>query len=319
MGNTEPTQRAAKPVAGQGWQDGKLFEVPAIELVAPPKKRRRKSKDEPREFGSWTLDKLTILDQYLKMYRRVAGSGTYIDAFAGEGTARINGADVPGSPIRALDSGSFRTLKFIELDDEVRSALGLRLAGHKWTKRCEVLPGDANQVIKKLLGDDAIERDRPCFAFLDPNSTQLDWATVEALAGYKELVEGTKLCKVELWILFNEQQAIQRLWPRDKSGLPTTAHVLDRVMGGRAAWLDLWNDRCGPQWLVHRYRERLRALGYSHVNMQQIIDPATHRPQYWMLHATDHKAAVSFMRWAKRTSSIVYRTEAFPGLDVNDN
>jgi three-Cys-motif partner protein len=292
--------------ASHEWEDQPLFEH---EATAGPKVKKRPGSrtNEPREFGIWTLDKLTILEKYFKMYRKVAGSGTYIDAFAGEGLALIDKVNVPGSPIRALDSGSFRSLKFVEMDRRKAAALRIAVAANRNAGKCEVIEGDAN-----------VDVGRPCFAFLDPDSTQLNWSTVVALAAYKQLNEEAKSCKIELWILFNEHQAIRRLWPRDKRNLPAHAHVLDRVMGERDAWIDLWDEKHGASWLVHRYVERLRRLGYVHVHMQQISDPSTGRAQYWMVHASDHDAAASLMRWAKRSSSISYNKETLPGLGLND-
>lgn len=61
------------------------------------KLRLRPSRDttiELREFGGWTLKKLSVLDYYLKQYRRVAGGGTYIDGFAGQGSLAIRGVAV---------------------------------------------------------------------------------------------------------------------------------------------------------------------------------------------------------------------------------
>lgn len=40
---------------------------------------------EVREFHGWTLDKLEVFENYLTLYRRVAGGGAFIDAFAGTG------------------------------------------------------------------------------------------------------------------------------------------------------------------------------------------------------------------------------------------
>lgn len=56
--------------------------------------RLRRSTDatiELREFGEWTLEKLKVLELYLKQYRRVAGNGTYIDGFAGQGSVAVAG------------------------------------------------------------------------------------------------------------------------------------------------------------------------------------------------------------------------------------
>lgn len=300
---------------GPAWEEQRLFDVPLVQS-APKRRRRRTGAVEAREFGGWTLDKLQILQQYFKMYRRVAGSGTYIDAFAGGGTARINGQLVDGSPKIAVNSGAFKRLFLIDVDSKLTTTLTTELATHKHNDRCTVICGDSNVEIGRLLDSGTIDPTKPCFAFLDPNSTQLAWSTIEALARYKTMGEATGECKVELWILFNEQQAIQRLWPRDKSNLPPFAAVLDRVMGERAAWLDLWSAGRGPQWLVRRDADRLRELGYRNVALQQILDPSSGRAQYWMVHASDHDAAMSLMRWAKRTSSISYSTEPFAGMDL---
>lgn len=43
-------------------------------------RRARDPVTEFREFHGWTLDKLDVFDTYLKLYRRVAGGGAYIDA-----------------------------------------------------------------------------------------------------------------------------------------------------------------------------------------------------------------------------------------------
>lgn len=303
-------------VTDPGWTEQPLFDAGVSAPLTAPKPRRRAAKPEdPREFGGWSLDKLTILQKYLKMYRRVAGSGTYIDGFAGEGVAKIGGVIRPSSAQIALESGAFRQLFLVELNTTLASRLEARVAEHREANRCFVLPGDCNTVIvDQLLSGEVVDRSRPCFAFLDPDSTQLSWSTVDALARYKIHNPEQKACKIELWILFNEYQAIQRLWPRDKGRLPPFAETLDRVMGDRAAWLDLWEQGKSAAWLVGRYRDRLVELGYRRVHQQQIIDPSTGRPQYWMVHATDHDAAASFMKWAKRSSSISMHNEPLPGF-----
>lgn len=47
-----------------------------------------------------------------------------------------------------------------------------------------------------------------------------------------------------------------------------------------------------------------------------ILDPKTCRPQYHMIHASDHPRAFEFMRWAERKSS-PYAGEklALPGME----
>lgn len=279
-----------------------------------------------RQFHGWTIDKLEILRLYLcGGYRRIAGGGTYIDGFAGQGQGEYRGAVHDGSAAIAATSDAFRTLYLIERDPGSHALLRQHLdqLPPRYRDRCDLRPpADCNVAIPALLDAGAIDRTKPCFAFLDPNSTELAWSTIERLAGYKTLRDHPDHprkpieCKVELWILLNTHQAIYRLWPDDRERYPDTmsADTLDRLMGDRAAWWDLWQSGQKRQALVQRYCERLRELGYTYAIPQPIIDPQTRRVQYTMVHATDHPSAIGLMRWAKRQTGRVYAS-SLPGLD----
>jgi three-Cys-motif partner protein len=303
-----------------------LFDQPAP-VPRPPRRKFRRAKDasiELREFGGWTLSKLTVLRLYLAMYRRVAGSGTYIDGFAGRGSFTIaaNSEEQKGSARIALESKSFRTLHLFELDGESMAALTHNL-GYHYTQRqrrgVRLYGADFNERILDLLDREVIPKDRPCFAFLDPDSTQLPWSTVERLARYKEPVDPPTTCKTEQWILFNTHQALGRLVDRqgavgyEQSGRAAT---LDVVMGGREVWWPLYEQGAHINQYARRYADRLRdVLGYQFAHAQIIKDPATGSPQYFMIHASDHAAAFDFMRWAKKESCYFDNTEQFPGFD----
>ena len=75
---------------------------------------------EFREFHGWTLDKLDVFETYLKLYRRVAGGGAFIDAFAGTGhgisTTFGRDGQRDGSSIIAAKSGAFSKLHLVERD-----------------------------------------------------------------------------------------------------------------------------------------------------------------------------------------------------------
>ena len=283
-----------------------------------------------REFHGWTLNKLEVLENYLKMYRQVAGGGTFIDAFAGTGRGvSIQDSEqetCDGSSLIAAKSGSFSRLHLIEKDSECFRALTTEIQSLRPNlfQKISVHPGDCNTIIPELLASEDCDVSKPCFALLDQNSTQLDWNTIELLATWKTyepplaLSGRPKMCKVELWILFNSHQVIFRLWPRDRTKYPNSfsPETLDRLFGGRHIWWDLWDDRAPASALVARFAERLRDLDYQYVRSQPIRDPATGRPQYQMFHATDHPSAISFMRWAKRTTD-GYENQQLPGLESN--
>lgn len=290
-------------------------------------RRARDPVTEFREFHGWTLDKLEVFETYLKLYRRVAGGGAFIDAFSGTGhgvsTAFGRGEQRDGSSIIAAKSGAFSSLHLIERDlnhfkvlERTTGALPDRLAN-----RIRTHHDDCNSIVPKLLTSNELDATRPCFALLDQESTQLNWDTIEALASWKTyeppatMTGRPKMCKVELWILFNSHQAIYRLWPHDRQKYPESfsPETLDNVFGRREAWWDLWENRKPASALVLRFAEQLKGLGYQYVLPQQFNDRSTGRPQYHMIHATDHPSAISFMRWAKRSAD-GYENQRIPGL-----
>jgi three-Cys-motif partner protein len=164
--------------------DGRLFRLPPATPI-PKKLRLRRTSDaviELREFGGWTLEKLRVLELYFKVYSRVAGNGTYIDGFAGRGSVAVVGSDVEnkGSVRLALDSKAFKGLWVFEIDPATMADLKKNLSywyPRKRLTRVHPVLGDFNVEVARLLAEQVVPRNRPCFAFLDPNSTELSWET----------------------------------------------------------------------------------------------------------------------------------------------
>jgi three-Cys-motif partner protein len=268
-------------------------------------------------FHGWTAHKLEILRIYLTLYRRVAGNGCYIDGFAGDGRIEVGGKEKAGSAAVALKSGAFKTFHLYE---KPRKAARLK----KWVEvnakeiqkgRTEVIGGDFNKKILLDLAGGIIPTDRPCFAFLDPDSTELDWATVEAIARHKGDCSPPETCKVELWILLNTYQVLMRLMP--KNGKQPNVDTLDRWLGGPSGWRDLYEaGNRSPAAYASRYADRLVSeFGYGAAIPITIRDPKTDEPQYHMVHASDHPAAHEFMRWATLHAHPEDSIEVqFPGL-----
>jgi three-Cys-motif partner protein len=296
-----------------------MFSDDELEKVLKPALKLPKSKrsiDEARIFHGWTQHKLEILRIYLILYRRVAGNGTYIDGFAGDGRIEVDNKQRDGSASVALKSGAFKTFHLYE-----RPMKAKRL--RKWVDtnakeiqkgRTWVVGGDFNQKILEDLASGAIPIDRPCFAFLDPDSTELDWKTVEAIATYKGDCSPPETCKVELWILLNTYQVLLRLMP--KKG-PPNEQTLNRWLGGAAGWRDLYDagNRVATAYAT-RYADRLVSeFGYGAAIPITIRDPKSDAPQYHMIHASDHPAAHDFMRWATLHAHPDDSTAVqFPGL-----
>lgn len=297
-------------MSGRGGED-RLFDIDVVPTVTKPLQLPYGGHRDvqTRNFGGWTLDKLSLLTLYLKQYRKVAGSGTYLDGFAGSGAVTVNGITMPGSAAIGRNSGAFRDVRLYEMDPGCLRQLKIfrRDLPELARARTTIRAGDMNARIAADLNRQRIDRRRPCFAFLDPNSTQLAWETIDALAGYKKYDPGDdpkhpRECKVELWILFNTHQALARLVPKERGPEFATsgnAAALDHVMGGRAAWSDLLDTGFSYGSLLKRYAENISRLGYALVRWCVIRDPATGRPQYYMVHASDHPSAHSMMYWAQ--------------------
>lgn len=283
----------------------------------------KQSLKNARAFHGWTIDKLEVFRIYLTMFKRIARRATYIDGFAGSGMVEINGQKHRGSARLAMEEGGFQRILLFEtqemmqvLEHNIRYQYPARRL-----RRVSFHPGDCNIEIRRVLDQELIDRDHAVFAMLDPDSTQLAWLTVRALAEYKTLDLTCKppKCKIELWILFNTTQ-LRRLWPSDRTKYPEppNAHVLDRVMGGADAWRDLWDQGAKAFELLLRYVDRLRDLGYVYVSPYAIRDPVSRRAQYYMIHATDHGGAVNLMKWASGLSTelVVRPTPLFPDIEV---
>ena len=264
-------------------------------------KKPTRSTDEAREFGGWTVDKLEVLRLYFAVYKRVAGNGTYIDAFAGTGQVKVGETIHQGSASIALSSGAFKEFHFYERPSTARRLQRWidESIDEKLRSRLTIVPGDVNETLVRDLDRGRVNKDKPCFAFLDPTSTQLNWSTIQELAAYKAECDPPKTCKVELWILFNTDHALMRLMPR--TGQPPFADVLNRWIGDEKGWRDLYEQERGPRAFVDRYADRLMQIcGYGLARSLPIRDPQTGRRQYFMVHASDHPTAHDFMRWAAR-------------------
>ena len=322
---TSPADQGS-PLFSDAELDAMVVEIESARAMP----RARRLFVELREFHGWTLNKLEVFENYLKLYRRVAGGGAFIDAFAGTGRGlSINGGrhePCDGSSLIAAASGAFSSMHLIEKDTVNVEALRSEVKSlpTRQSKKIHIHSGDCNKVIPDLLTSSRLDESRPCFALLDQESTQLDWRTVQTLASWKTyeppptMTSRPKMCKVELWILFNSHQAINRLWPRDRDKYPESLspQTLDRVFGGRDEWWDLWQHDQPASALIRRFAERLRGLGYQYVLAQLVTDPTTGRPQYHMFHATDHPSAITLMRWAKRRTD-GYEKQHLPGLESN--
>ncbi|MCY4000343.1 MAG: three-Cys-motif partner protein TcmP [Bacteroidetes bacterium] len=203
------------------------------------------SKISENQFGGrWTLEKLEILRKYLNTYTTALKNQPfkllYIDAFAGTGRVQQETQSpeevdclsfIDGSVNVALDieNKSFDELIFIETDPNKCSELE-DLKRSRFDRNIHIENTDANQYLYNLKRDWSRWRG---VLFLDPFGAQVDWTTIETIAGYNAL---------DTWILFPTSTII-RMLPRSRPPediYPHWAETLTRVMGNECVWRTMY-------------------------------------------------------------------------------
>lgn len=178
--------------------------------------------------GDWTAKKLNIFTSYLDAYLIALQNQNfkkiYIDAFAGTGEIETSDGEayLAGSAKRALSAEKrFDYYYFIESDENKASELEHMIdTEFPHLKRfTTVYRGDANEKLGKIINDIDWRFNRGLL-FLDPYATQVDWATLERVAGTKS---------IDAWYLF-PFSALNRMLPKNgKYG--SWENTIDRLLG----------------------------------------------------------------------------------------
>jgi len=182
--------------------------------------------------GNWTEEKLNIFTSYLESYltalQKQKFKKIYIDAFAGTGEIETSdgGQILVGSAKRALAANrEFDHYYFIEGDEnkaaELRDMVNSQFS--HMTYKVTIYCGDANDMLAKII-DNVDWRYNRGLLFLDPYATQVDWSTLENVAGTKS---------IDVWYLF-PFSALSRMLPKNGKYESWEA-CLDRLLGD-AEW-----------------------------------------------------------------------------------
>ena len=198
--------------------------------------------------GGWTEQKLEILEAYLNAYttalKKMPFDLVYIDAFAGSGKIfrgstigdhtdeRDSMAFVMGSAARAakVDDRTFDRLVFVEKDPKRCSELR-RLRDQHLGRHIDIVEDDANIFLRNLTRLE-FGNSRGVL-FVDPFGAQLEWVTVEHVAGLERL---------DMWLLF-PVGAIGRMLPLSRNPddvEPSWVKRLNTVFGGEQ-WRKLYS------------------------------------------------------------------------------
>jgi three-Cys-motif partner protein len=203
----------------------------------------------PHKFGgSWTDEKLTILESYLSAYTTALSkqkfSTGYIDAFAGTGyrdAKRDDGPDLlapdlaENEPQQLLEGSARIALRtsppfsgyvFIE-SHAVRRAQLEQLKAEFSTANVQIRGGDANRQLQRICAGTSWVR-RRAVLFLDPYGMQVEWKTIAAVAGTKA---------IDMWLLFPLGIGVNRLLTRTGDIPPSWRERLNTLLGTQD-WFD---------------------------------------------------------------------------------
>ncbi len=230
-----------------------------------------------------------ILDAYLNSFAkacRTAGGWYALDLFAGTGLnwSTTRDRQINGSALIALEARSPEAIKVAVAESHAGALEALAHRTERYGGRVESFNEDANKIVAAMLG--LIPRRAPAFAFLDPEGSELEWPTVEAIAEHKR---GHSPNKIEQLILFPTDMGFVRLAP-DHPELVTRIY-------GHDGWKDIYARRESGQIsaeeargeYVRMYAEGFKRLGYATVLDRQ-IKKSNGQPMYFLIFATDNDA-----------------------------
>ena len=196
--------------------------------------------------GPWTVQKLEILRKYLNAYTTALKNQPfhlmYVDAFAGTGEVPLEDGRIiiEGSASIAanVDNKPFDKLIFVEKDADQCASLS-ELRNEHDLRNIQVICDDANDYLRDLCTNwpSAYPNWRGVL-FLDPFATQVEWATLKAVAGTEAL---------DTWILF-PVSGISRILPRNKQPDEISdawKSALGKIFGDES-WRDLYRPSQQP-------------------------------------------------------------------------
>jgi three-Cys-motif partner protein len=264
--------------------------------------------------GPWTERKLKCLRDYLTAYRTIFTGNEkaryfrtwYVDAFAGTGSRTA--ADLPlldtdedpeakeylkGSARIALGLPSpFDQYLFVEKSRNRARELRRNVTADytQLDNRCEIRTGEANAEIRKWCTERDWKKER-AVVFLDPYGMQVEWTTIQVLAGTKG---------VDLWYLF---PGIARLLRHDGMIDEKWGARLDTLLG-TSAWrgrffqkevrTDLFGDienfeRTATEASIESFiQERLASCFGKNVGRTLILRNSKRSPLYFLCFAASN-------------------------------
>ena len=267
------------------------YDLFGVRPPAPPP-RKKASSHTPVVGKVWTEQKSALIAEYLHRFLLVTRSGVYIDLFAGPQGERYGGGWSIKRVIEKRDEGpTFRHFAACDNDaDQIARLEALKKAHSGRPFTFKIYHGDANVLVYNILREAPIRDKTPCFCLIDQRTLECDWATVRAVAEYRQ--QGYK---IELfyflaegwmdrtWISTTSPGKLERWWGRDDHN---SFFMLKNVYRAHA--------------LVQRFREEFLYTYVEPWSIQQKGDGG--RTMYYMIHASDHHDATRLMAEAHKST-----------------
>lgn len=234
-----------------------------------------------------------ILSAYLTSFAKAcqkAGGWYALDLFAGTGLNWSTTRDeaLNGSALIALEAEPEAT-KVVMAEKHPGAFEALTARTERFGDRAVRFNDDANSIVKDMLA--VVPNRAPAFSFLDPEGSELEWETVEAIAEHKR---GHSPNKVEQLILFPTDMGFVRLAP-DHPELVTRIYGHDR-------WKEIYQRRSADEITAEQARGeyvRLYGEGFSELGYRTVLDrqitKSNGSPMYFLIFATDNEAGERIM------------------------
>jgi len=260
-----------------------------------------------RRIKKHSEQKLAYFQKYINAYVKVTQvlpKIIYIDAFAGTGKCKTcqikcktkggkkceickEGKIVDGSALLSLKTDRpFNEYIFIELDEKNFTKLRQNVDAAtdidiNRKNKIKYIGGDANKELLKIAKN--TDQYTGNFIFLDPEGSELTWATITALS---------KIRKIDLLILYPYDMALVRL-------IKDYPQKLDRFFGTKE-WKGIYDSSGTTQKkkdnLLLFYKENLGKLGFLFPEAKQIKQKLySGHPLYHLIFASRNPTAIKIM------------------------
>jgi three-Cys-motif partner protein len=252
-----------------------------------------------RDDGEWAEEKLFYIERYMNIFstgmkgkwpRRV-----YIDLFAGPGRSRVRGTgqEFDGSPVRALRARDPFTLLYLNDADPRATASLYELVPVERRPSVTLANLDCNDAAKAagnqfFGGPD--QRRTLGLAVIDPTAFQISFDAI------RQMTMGRRIDLIITFMTGYIRRFIEQ---------PSYASRLDSFFGSQE-WRQLVEARASGQRLTFGalldfYEDRLRSIGYIHVDNHVRILNSKARPIYHLVFASkDPKGHEFFKKISRR-------------------